>query len=175
MAKSKQAKTTEVENLAHKFGRMQSAVFVNFTGLKVKDAQKLREQTWEANVEYTVAKKTILDIACKKAGLAVSPREFEGNIGVAMGFEDPLTAIKLLAEFGKGNEALKIVGGIFEGRFIASAEVLTLSKLPGRQELLGQLVGTLAAPMQRFARIFSDVPGQFVRVLQGMSQKSTAV
>lgn len=174
MAKTKQSKIETVDDLSAKMARMQSAVFVNFAGLKVKDAQKLREQTWGADVEYTVAKKSLFQIACDKAGIACAPREFQGNIGVAMGFTDPLAAIKLIAEFGKTNEAVKILGGVFEGKFIPTADVVALSKLPGRQELLGQLVGTLQAPIAGFVRVLNEIPCSFVRVLSAMSQKSVS-
>lgn len=172
MARSKQSKVEIVDDLARDMGRMQSAVFVNFTGLKVKDAQKLRERTWGQDLGYTVAKKTLLARACEQAGITCDPRSFEGNIGIAFGFSDSLAVIKASAEFSKNHEAFKIIGGVFEGKYIPATEVIALSKLPGRQELLGQLVGQLQAPIQAFVRTLAEVPTGLVRVVHAISQKS---
>lgn len=172
MPKTREQKSKVVDDLADRISKMQSAVFVNFTGLQVKDAQQIREKTWGTNLDYVVAKKTLLSVAFKKAGVDVKVHELTGNIGIAMGYEDPIGAMKLMGDFSKKYEALKIIGGVFEGKFISTAEVVALSKLPSKQELLGQLVGQIQAPVSAFVRTLSEVPGSFVRVLSAMANRS---
>jgi large subunit ribosomal protein L10 len=104
-----------------------------------------------------VAKKTLLSVAFKQAGVNVNPRELDGNIGVAFGYDDSIGAMKLMGDFAKKYEALKIIGGVFEGKFIGAAEAIALSKLPSKQELLGQLVGQLQAPISAFVRVLNAV------------------
>lgn len=172
MPKTREEKKDVVNALADKISKMQSAVFVNFTGLPVKEVSQIREKTWGTDVDYVVAKKTLLSVAFKQAGVAVNPRELDGNVGVAFGYSDPVSAMKLMGDFAKKYEALKIIGGVFEGKFIAATEVVALSKLPSKQELLGQLVGQLQAPVSAFVRTLSEVPGSFVRVLSAMATRS---
>ncbi len=157
MPKTREQKSQVVDELAGKVGKMQSAVFVNFSGLKVKDAQQIREKTWGTETDYVVAKKTLLSVAFKQAGVNVNPRELAGNIGVAFGYADPISAMKLMGDFAKKYEALKIIGGVYEGKFIGAAEAIELSKLPSKQELLGQLVGQIQAPIAAFVRVLNAV------------------
>lgn len=157
MPKTRDQKNQVVNELADKVAKMQSAVFVNFTGLPVKEVSQIREKTWGSDVDYVVAKKTLLSVAFKQAGLAVNPRELEGNIGIAFGYADPIGAMKFMGDFAKKYEALKIIGGVFEGKFIGAAEAIELSKLPSKQELLGQLVGQLQAPISAFVRVLNAI------------------
>lgn len=157
MPKTREQKGQVVGDLADKISKMQSAAFVNFSGLKVKDAQQIREKTWGTQTEYIVTKKTLLSVAFKQAGVNVNPRELNGNIGVAFGYDDSISAMKLMGDFAKKYEALKIIGGVFEGKFIDAAETIALSKLPSKQELLGQLVAQIQAPVSAFVRVLNAI------------------
>ncbi|MDP3244604.1 MAG: 50S ribosomal protein L10 [bacterium] len=172
MPKTKGQKNDVVRDLTDKLQKMKSGVFVNFSGLKMKDTQKLRELTWDKGVDYQVVKKTLLKIALKDAGLeGIDPKAMEGNLGVAFGLEDEIAAPKLLANFAKGNEALKILGGILENKFIDAAKVKALASLPSRQEMLGRLVGTIAAPVSGFLNVLQGNLRGLVQVLKAVSEK----
>ncbi|MEK7606850.1 MAG: 50S ribosomal protein L10 [Patescibacteria group bacterium] len=173
MAKTKEQKEGAFSDLLERLEHMKSAVIVSFSGLKVKDAQKLREKSWKSGVEYAVVKKTLLGIALKKAGLAeVDIKSFTGNVAVAFGLEDETSAPKLIAEFAKENEAMKILGGLLGKQYIPVAGVKSLASLPGKQELLGQLVGTIAAPMSGMLNVLQGNIRGLVQVLHAISKKS---
>lgn len=172
MTKTKAQKESVLNGLLDKFQRMKSAVIVSFSGLKVKDAQKLREQSWQAGVAYEVVKKTLLDLAVKKSGLPdMETKKLQGNIAVAFGLDDEIGAPKLMADFAKGNETVKIVGGILDGRHIDAAAVKSLAGLPGRRELLGRVVGTIAAPMSGMLNVLQGNLRGLVQVLNAMSKQ----
>jgi len=84
---------------------------------------------------------------------------------VAFGYQDEVAPAKILNDFAKNNEHLKILGGILENKFIDKMSVISLAKLPSKQELLGQLVGTIAAPMSGMLNVLQGNLRGLVRVL----------
>ena len=105
MAKSRRQKEQTIADLVEHFSSMKSAVFVNYQGLKVKEADELRRSADKGKVSYIVSKKTLLDKALKSSGVEFDAVALQGMIGVATA-EDEVAAAKLLAEFGKTHEAL---------------------------------------------------------------------
>lgn len=173
MAKTKAQKEGAFGELLEKLEQMKSAVIVSFSGLKVKDAQKLREKSWASGVDYAVVKKTLLGIALKKAGLAeVDAKSLTGNVAMAFGLEDETSAPKLIAEFAKENEAMKILGGLLGKQYIDAAGVKSLASLPSKQALLGKMVGTIAAPMSGMLNVLQGNIRGLMQVLSAISKKS---
>ncbi len=156
MAKSRQQKELTKEQLVSAFKGAKSVVFADYQGLKVPQADALRKQAREANVQYIVAKKSLFTLAAKEAGLTIDAKGFPGMLGAAFGKEDEVAPAKVLGDAGKGT-TLKLVGGIFEGAAVDAEKVITLSKLPGKQQLLGMLVGTMYAPVSAFVRALNAI------------------
>jgi large subunit ribosomal protein L10 len=72
---------------------------------------------------------------------------------------------KLVSKFAKDNEELKITIGAMNGDLLDLSAIQTLAKLPGREELLATLMGTMAAPVTKLAQTLNEVPSKFVRTL----------
>jgi large subunit ribosomal protein L10 len=169
----RQKKEEEVEKLSEKFSKIKSAVFLSYKGLKVAEAQKLRRALRAEKSEYKVAKKTLLDIAVKKAGLPESGIvNLEGQAGIAFDYESETGALKIVDGMIKGGlAALKIAGGIIEGKIFGAIEMKQLAALPGRQELRGQVVGLVASPLQGFVRVLNGNMVGLINVLKAQSEK----
>ena len=144
------------EQLVAAFKGAKSVVFADYQGLKVPQADALRKQAREANVQYIVAKKSLFTLAAKEAGLTIDAKGFPGMLGAAFGKEDEVAPAKVLGDASKGT-SLKLVGGIFEGTAVDAVKVNALSKLPGKQQLLGMLVGTMYAPVSAFVRALNAI------------------
>ena len=100
--------------------------------------------------------------------------EFVGPVALAAG-EDPVAVAKVLSKFAKDNKLLRVKVAAMGGKLISTAELDTLAKLPGREQLLAQLLGTMQAPIQSFVRILNEVPSKFVRTLAAVrDSKETA-
>lgn len=169
MAKTRQQKEKTVDQIATDFDNSKSVVFANFQGLSVQDAEELRAKCREANVGMTVAKKSLLEYAVKKAGLDdVSPRAFEGGVATFFGFEDEIAPAQVVDKFGKDHEPINIIGGIFEGHFIAIEKVKELAALPSKQELLARVVGSINAPVSGFVNVLAGNLRGLVRVLDAI-------
>src|SRR3989344_168044 len=153
MSKTRKQKEETVASLKDKLSRMRSVIFANYEGLPVKDIEALRRELKAAGIDYTVAKKTLLGLAAKAAGMDLNPKEIEGNFAAAISYEDEVAGAKILVKFKKDHDALKIVGGVLQGKLINASMANALSKIPSKKELLGSLVGTLNAPVTGFVNV----------------------
>ncbi len=175
MPKTRQQKEKDVADLTDVIKQSKAAVFASFKNITVGDAQTLRRSCREVDVKYLVAKKTLMNRAFKNAGYDdVDTSPFEGNIGVAFGMGDEVASAKTLDTFAKDHEGFTILGGILEGRYIKADQVISLAKLPSRDELLAKLVGSLAAPMSGFVNVLAGVPRNFVQVLSAIKDAKEA-
>lgn len=174
MPKTRAQKAEIVAELSDKFGRMKSAVFTSISGYTMPDADKLRTKGREQGVEVIVAKKTLLGRAIKDAGLNVDLSQFEGSVLTTFGFNDEVAPAKMMAEFLKERETMKILGGVLEGKMVDAASIKTLSKLPGKQELLAKVVGSLNAPVSGFVNVLAGNLRGLVTVLNAVKDKKPA-
>jgi len=142
MPKTRAEKAGIVEEIAKRFQGMKGAAFSEVSGLTMEDADKLRVTAAERNVSVFIAKKTLLALAAKTAGIDVLNADtLKGSILTAIGYGDEVAAAKLLKELVKTKESMKLVAGLLDGRLMNEAEVNQLASLPTKKELLGQLVG----------------------------------
>ncbi len=167
MAKSRLQKEQTLVELSGYFGTMKSAIFVNYQGLKVKEADELRRAGDKEKVTYTVAKKTLLTKALKSAGVEYDAVALTGMIGVATA-EDEVAAAKLIVEFGKTHPTLKVLAGVVDGKVIDAAGVIALASLPTREQLLGQLVGVINGPVSGFVNVLAGNLRGLVNVLNAV-------
>ncbi len=166
---TKDQKKQLVKNLAEKIKAAKAVVFANFRGLKVKDLSNLKKELGKANSSFRVAKKTLMDIALKEAGFNYKTEGLEGQIAISLS-PDEVTAAKIIDTFSKKNENIKILGGLMGEKEMTAAEVKVLAKLPGREEMLGILVGTIKAPISGFVNVMSGNLRGLVQVLKAIGE-----
>jgi len=168
----RQEKEETVKKLKEKFAKIKAAVFVSYKGLTVADAEKMRRALRAEKAEYKVAKKTLLDVAVKEAGLPeVKIGEMEGQIGVAFDYENETGALKVIDQMIKsGVAALKIVGGIIENKIFSASEIKQLAGLPGKKELRGQVVNVIDSPLTGFVRTLNGNLVGLINVLKAKSE-----
>ena len=166
MAKTKLQKAETLASLTDVLKRAKGVVFADFRGTSVKDASVLRRQARKEGVSYVVAKKTLIGLAAKNANLeGVDTDKLMGNIGVAVSDSDEVTAARVLSEFKKGKEHFKILGGIFERKFVGADTINSLAALPSKNELLSQVLRVMQGPMSGFVRVLNGNITGLVRVL----------
>jgi large subunit ribosomal protein L10 len=174
MPKTRQQKEEIVRELADYFRRMKAAVFTSIGGYTMADADKLREKGREQGVTSFVAKKTLLERALKEAGIEADMAKMEGSLLTSVGFEDEVSAAKIIAAFAKDREAIKMVGGVLEGKLVDAKAVKTLATLPSKEELLAKLVGSLNAPVFGFVNVLAGNLRGLVTVLGAIKDKKVA-
>lgn len=172
MAKTKVQKQVALEGLQQKMGEMKSAVFVNFSGIPVKEINELRNSCKDENINYTVAKKTLLKKVLTENGFkGVEEQNFDGEIATLVSTTDEVAPARLVSKFAKTHDKMKIVGGVLEKDLIDGQKVIELSKLPSKQELIASVVGTIAAPLSGMLNVLQGNLRNFVYVLNAIKDK----
>ncbi len=159
-----------VKDLTEKIKDAKVAVFSDFSGTSVTDMQKLRRKLRESGASYKVAKKKIIELAFKEAGIAIDVKNLEGQVGVAIGGADEVTAPKILKKFSRENKNFQVLQGVLENEVIPAEKVSNLADIPGREELLGQLVGTVNAPISGFVNVLAGNLRNLVGVLKAIGE-----
>jgi len=167
---SKDQKKEIVKDLAQMLKSSKAVVFSDFKGLKMKDLSKLKKELREAGVSFSVFKKTLISIALKEAKIDLDAKGMEGQIAVSVSSLDEVAAAKIIEKFAKTNENLKVTGGILGTKAMSIEEVKVLAKLPGKDELLAKLVGTLNAPISGFANVLAGNIRGILQVLKGIAE-----
>jgi large subunit ribosomal protein L10 len=139
MAQTKAQKQKIVQELGEKMEKQKSMVFFDFTGLKVKDLSQLRKKMKKEGAEIKVAKKTLLRLALKKAGLDFDVEKLKGEVALAFGFKDEISPAKIGYQFSLENPHLKILSGFFDGKFREAEGMIALAQIPPKDELLSKL------------------------------------
>jgi len=150
-AKVIQAKQEAVDVVAAKLRESVSTVVADYRGLNVAQVTELRKQLREAGVEFQVLKNSLLRRATAAAELSDLDEVLTGPTAVAFSSNDAVAAAKILNDFAKKNDALKLKGGVVEGRVIGESEIKALAELPSREGLLSMLLSVLQAPVRNFA------------------------
>jgi large subunit ribosomal protein L10 len=164
-------KVAEVEFLTAKIGSSQGMVLADFSGLTVKAMGELRGRCREQNVEFYVVKNRLMRRAAAQTDSAALAEILKGPTGVAFGMKGPVEPAKVLTEFAKTNEKLAIKGGFLDGKLLTAAQVVALSKVPGREELLSMLMSAMQGPTRGFVGTLHGLLGKFVRTLDAVAQK----
>jgi large subunit ribosomal protein L10 len=142
----------------------QAAILAEYRGLTVSAMTDLRNSAREAGVHLRVVKNSLAKRAVDGSSFECLQEYMSGPLAYAMS-EDPAACAKVLKNFAKDNEELIIKVGAMSGKVLDENEINALAKLPGREELLAKLMGTMKAPAQKFVGTLNAVPGTFVRTL----------
>jgi large subunit ribosomal protein L10 len=173
MVQTKEQKKKIVEDLKEKIEKQKIIIFVNFTGLRVKDLSELRARLKLIDAVFKVSKKTLLCLALKEYDkeLAEKISQMKGQLATVFGFDkEPLVA-KTLYQFSLENSNLKILGGYFEGEFRESKEIIFLAKLPTREELLAQLIRGISAPIVGLVNVLEGNLRNLIYILSQIKPK----
>ena len=159
MASEKILKQKEeaVKNLAEDLKTSNLILLVDYRGITVEDATKLRKEVRETNAEYRVIKNNIIKRALNVNGESGLDELLEGPTALITSKEDYLAPAKAIYNFTKKNDFYKIKGGIIEGKVMTAEEIITLAKLPSRQELLAKLAGALLGNITKLAATLEAV------------------
>ncbi|PMQ02527.1 MAG: 50S ribosomal protein L10 [Dictyoglomus sp. NZ13-RE01] len=146
----KPEKELKVEEIYEKLSKANSVIFTEFSGLTVADLTQLRAKLRGVGAEYRVVKNTLALRAFKKFMPSKNVEDYlVGPTAFTYCYNDPFTTLKILLDFSKEHEKLKLKGGIVEGELYNAEEIKALANLPPKEVLLSQLIGSISAPLTR--------------------------
>lgn len=140
-----------VSEIVDKLKASKGTVVVEYRGLTVAEVTDLRNKLRDEKIEMQVYKNTLSSRAAKDAGYADLADHLTGPNAFVFGMEDEVAAARILAEFAKTHEALKLKAGTLEGKVIDQAVLNELAAIPGREGLLTQLAAGLLQPLKEVA------------------------
>jgi large subunit ribosomal protein L10 len=162
------AEVAEVARTAH------SVVAAEYRGITVEQMTDLRVQARNNGVYLRVVKNTL-------ARRAVEDTEFEcmtdgltGPLVLAFSQEDPGAAARVIKDFAKENDQLKVTLVSIGGQLLAASELETLAKLPTYDQAISMLMSVMKAPVQKLAATMNEVPGTLVRTIAAIRDAKEA-
>jgi large subunit ribosomal protein L10 len=164
-------KEKQVEELAEQLSRAKVTVLADYRGLSVAEMTALRRRLREANAEFHIAKNTMTRRAAERLGRSELVAQLVGPTGLAFGHGDEAALARAITEFARTSRILTVKAGMLGNRVLAAEEVSRLAELPGREQLLAQVVGGIQAPIAGLVNVLSGTLRGLVVVLEGRRQQ----
>ena len=162
------------QNLSERFSKAAVVIVTDYKGLDVPSINDLRRKLRQEEVEFQVAKNSLLIRASQETDVALIKDTFKGPSAVAMSYGDPVVPAKILTEFAKENNVFEIKVGVMDGKILDANSIKALSALPSREVLLGIFVSTLNSVPTGFVRTLAEIPRGLLNVLQAVKDQKEA-
>ncbi len=169
---NKQQKEVLVTELKQMMNDAEATFLVNYKGLNVAKLQTLRRDVRSEGGFVRVTKASLMRIAARDIpGSEDFSSGFKDQVGLVFAKSDVAAVAKQLVEFSKKHSALQVLAGFYEARLLKAHELVILATLPSKQVLLGQLAGTLQAPISGLARVLHAHLASLAYVLKAVEEK----
>ncbi len=181
-----EANVQQVGQIHELFENSDVILLTDFKGLTVAEINNLRQLLREANVQYKVCKNTLIDVVAQEKEIEGLAPYLIGNTALAA-CDDPAATSKILFDFSKEHESLKIKGGILGKQVIDESGVKALQDLPSKDELIAKAIGGIGAPLyglvnllnngspiQGFVNVLNNTIGQVTSVLTQIAEQKKA-
>lgn len=157
MSANLEAKKELVAEIKDKLSRAKCVVFVDYRGLNVAQDTEMRTEFRKNNSDYKVYKNRLVLRAANELGISGLEEYLQGTSAIAFGYEDEVSAAKIVSQVGEKTNMLSIKCGLLNGKLISSDEVKTLAKIPSREELIGKLLFIFQNPMRSLAVAINEI------------------
>ncbi len=157
-------KQAVVAEVSAQLAKAQAVILAEYRSLPVSEMTALRKKARNAGVYLRVLKNTLVRRAVAETPFKGLLEKMVGPLAYGIS-SDPVVVAKVLQEFSKDHDKFVIRAGAMPNVMMTAREVAELAKMPGRQELLATLLGTMQAPIAKFVRTLNEVPSKFVRTV----------
>ena len=161
---------SSVKELTDKLSRAKSIYFTDYLGLNVSDVTSLRKKFFDGNVEYLVVKNTLLKIASNQNKINLGDELFSGSTAIAISYDEPVLAAKIIKGFLKDHDLPSIKGVLFEGSYLPASEFEKIANLPSKEDSLTKITIMLKSPVQNIVNLLNSPMIKLVNVLNGLKE-----
>jgi len=169
----KQEKIETVKNLSKSLKEATSFVLLNYQGLGVESLRKLRNELEKNNSSLRIAKNTLLKRALNEIGILVPNETLQGPTAILTSKAEYFSPFKILVNFIKETSLPKIKLGFWDKKFIDETQIVKLTLIPSRQELISQLIGYLSSPLYNLNFVLDYNLNTFINTLDRIKTKKT--
>jgi len=172
---NRQQKEAIVEEFNNMFAQSKASFLVDYKGLSVQGMISLRKSLRERGGKLRVTKARLMKIAADGIdGIGDFKDTFKDQVGMIFVSEDVAPVAKVIVDFSKDNDSLKVVSGFFESKYLSEDQVKFLASLPPREVLVAQLAGTLQAPISGLARSLNMLVAKLAYALKEVEKKKAS-
>ncbi|MDB9854331.1 50S ribosomal protein L10 [Candidatus Marinimicrobia bacterium] len=161
----------ELERLSDVFSKAKSIYFTEYHGLKVSEITELRSEFYKADVEYLVAKNTLLKKAALSNNIEGLDIILKGSTAIAVSYGEPVAPAKVIKEFTKESDLPGVKGILFDGHVLPGSDFKKLAEMPSKDVMLSQLISMLQSPLQKFVSTVHAPMQNVVGVLNSLKEK----
>jgi large subunit ribosomal protein L10 len=140
-------KAAAIAEIAANIDESQAVFAVDYRGISVPQVAELRAKLREADATFKVVKNSLTERAADEVGAETLKALLEGPTALTFVRGDIATAAKAVADYGRATQLLPFKGGLMDGAALDPEQIRSLSRLPSREVLYGQLVGVVASPI----------------------------
>jgi large subunit ribosomal protein L10 len=145
-------KAAVIDRIAGELESSQAVFAVDYRGITVSQVADLRARLRAADATFAVVKNSLTERAADKAGAEALKSVLQGPTALTFVRGDAATAAKALSDAQRVTEVLAFKGGLMDGQVVSPEDIGAIARLPSREVLYAQLVGTVAAPLTGLAR-----------------------
>ena len=171
MAKSKTQKHDDLKELTEKLKEAKAVVFTDYRGTTVKDMDKFRKASRAEKIFSKVYKISLVKKALEKNGIESPALDYKTPVILSVSTEDETTPARIIKSLSKELKTIGMLAGIVDGKFLSKAEISSLADLPSKDQLRGQLVGTINAPVSGFVNVLAGNLRGLINVLNAVAAK----
>src|SRR5947209_16927317 len=164
-------KATAISEIATQIDESHAIFAVDYRGISVQQAAELRSNLREADALFKVVKNSLTERAADQVGVEDLKAYLNGPTALTFVRGDVAVAAKALADYGRATQLLPVKGGLMDGAVLDVEQIRTLSKLPSREVLYGQLVGVVASPVSGLVRTLNALLGGLAAALGQVHEK----
>lgn len=171
MALTKDKKQSVVSEYGEWLTRSEAVFLTEYRGLTMPAFDELRKRIREAGGEFHVVKNTLGKLAFKTAGFDIPEEYMEGSTAIGVAFSDAPGVAKVIADFAKEQQALKIKGGFLGKQHFSQQQVLKLATLPPLPVVRSQLMAMLNTPATQLVRLIAEPGRRVAQVVKAFADK----
>jgi large subunit ribosomal protein L10 len=174
LAISKQRKEEVQAQYADWVNRSEAVILVEYSGAKMKSIDAIRAKIRETGGEFHIVKNTLARRVFAENGMDIPADYLVKSTAVLFAFKDPASSAKALTESTKGNEFVKVKGGLMGGKALSAAQVKMLSEMPPLPVMRATLLGVLQAPAGKLVRTLAEPARGLAAVIKAHAEQAPA-